>query len=67
MESNEWVKLVLKSLVQDLARARARLALLRDEKIGGDAALALGRMDMPKIAEYEAAAREALTAVEEDS
>ena len=67
MESNEWVKQVLKDLIQDLGRARSRISLLRGEKVGEKAALALSRINTHNMAEHEAAAREALAALEEDS
>jgi len=76
MESNEWVKQVLKDLIQDLGRARSRISLLRarsrisllrGEKVGARAAMALSRINTHFMAEHEAAAREALAAVEEDS
>ena len=67
MESNEWVKKALEDLIQDLGRARSRISLLRGEKVGARAAMALSRINTHFMAEHEAAAREALAAVEEDS
>ena len=68
MESNEWVKKALEDLVMDLARARSRISLIRGEKVGPErAAVALGRINTHTMAENEAAAREALAAIEEDS
>ena len=67
MESNEWVKKALEDLVMDLGRARSRISLIRGEKVGERAAMALSRINTHTIAENEAAAREALAALEEDS
>ena len=70
MNTNEWVKQVLKDLVQDLGRAQARINLLSDQKVGQYAAIALHLIgpDRPHtLKAFEEIAREALAAVEEDS
>ena len=67
MESNEWVKKALEDLVMELGRARSRIGLIRGEKVGARATLALSRINTHTMAENEAAAREALAALEEDS
>ena len=63
MGKPEWVKLVLEDLISDLARAQARLDLIKDENIGEDAALALNRIHIQGLVVYEGNAREALAAL----